>query len=186
MNHIKILNSLEVKTSQGLQSLANVELKLKTLNIDFNQLISNIRVESFTNSDINSLPIINETFAKLELSNELLLESLLPILCEDINKKVFSSTEEETIYYQCVNLLVENTIWHCEDLTRNIRVFTTWKTSTKFAENNLSIVQVMQSNNVPTYDVLGGKWMYFNYLDAEGSTYVEDLLKSYGAIIQRR
>ena len=106
MNHIKILNNLEVKTSQGLQSLANVELKLKTLNVDFSQLSSIIRVESFANSNVNSFPIVNETFAKLEISNELLLESLLPILCDEINKKVFSSTEEETIYYQCLNLLV--------------------------------------------------------------------------------
>jgi len=44
----------------------------------------------------------------------------------------------------------------------------------------------MQANNVPTFDVLGGKWMYLSYLDQEGSTYVEDLLLSYGAIIQRR
>jgi hypothetical protein len=186
MNHIKILNNLEVKTSQGTETLANIELKLKTLNIEFNKLYSTIRVESFVNNNIDSLPIINETFAKLEVSNELFLESLLPILCDEINKIVFSSTEEETFYYKCVNLLVENTIWHNEDLTRNIRVFSTWKTATKFAEENLNIVQVMQSNNVPTYDVLGGKWMYFNYLDAPGSTYVEDLLKSYGAIIQRR
>ena len=173
MNHIRIKPSFEVLTSNGIENLSNVELKLISLNIEFNKLNSTIRVESYANNNINSLPIFNEKYLKIDIDNQLLLESLLPIVCEKINK-----------INECKNLLIENKVWHCEDENRNIRVFMTWKEAAKFAEENLTLVQIMQSNDVPTFDHLGGKWMYFEYIDAKG-TAIEDLLKSYGAIIER-
>ena len=174
MNQIKINNSVEVKTSTGLQNVEGIELKLKTINIDFNSEseISYLRYELYASSDENCLPIkeVNNESSKIGLPNSLLQAILTPIVMDVLNSN-------------CVDLNIVNSEWLYPE--RPIRVFMTWKQASIIAENHIGLVQAILANEVPIIELQGGKLLYFEYLDEEGTT-VEDLLKSYNIHIERK
>ena len=172
MNNIKIKNTVEVKTSTGLQSLENVELKLKTINIDFNDEKSTLRYELYANSDENSLSIKEnkDNPGRIELDNSLLQAILTPLVIDVLGNN-------------CVDLNIYNLEWLYPE--RSIRIFMTWKQASIIAENHIELVQTILANKVPVVELLEGKMLYFEYLDEEG-TNVEDLLLSYNIYIQRQ
>ena len=192
MNEIKINNLIDVKTSTGLQSLEGIELKFKTVNIDFSQKTSNLRCELFANENENSLPLqeINNVLSKIELDNDYIKEALLSVVINKLENTIYSSefiSDEETIntYYSCINLLVKNTIWHNDEVDRNIRIFVTWRQASIIAEFNPEFLLDVKNNATPSYSSLSGKFLYMKYIDESG-TFIEDTLKSLGIYIERK
>lgn len=193
MNHIKILNNLEVKTSNGVELKSGVELKLKTLTIDFSNETSIIRTESFLNSNVDSLPIkeLNDKFNKLEVSNELLLKSITDLLINQLKETIYNVEfidEENSIVtkYNVENLITKNTIWHNSDDSRIIRLYVTWQQIALIGEYYPQFLLDVKNNQVPVYSDYSGKWLYFTYLDEPGNTTNEDALKAIGVYIERK
>jgi hypothetical protein len=193
MAHVKINDTITVKTVDGEEQLSGVVLCFKHIQFSEPNQVVKFDYAAYKSEQAyqdNAIPLQNvlSTQQREMIVKDKVIKGTIPVFIEHI-KSAYGLTD-------VVDLKLINTAWHTEDSegnpidleARKTRVFLTWRQATKFTRLYTDLVQLLIQIGIPIVEDNHGQWMYFEYIDdPQGSgTPAEDALNSVGAYIERK